>query len=110
MPSAVAGALEPGPPALDLLTGPEKPDDAFAIFDDDDLSLLAALSLLEASEIGRLNAENRFQIFALPGEIPPQVKRVWAQKIDAKNKVKGFWPSLFWSDGLRMWWRGGWEG
>lgn len=44
--------FEPGPAAafevFEALAGPEKPDDTFAHFADDDLSLFPALSLLDA--------------------------------------------------------------
>lgn len=38
MPSAVTVAFEPEPPAIDLLTEPEIPDETFAVFDEADLS------------------------------------------------------------------------
>jgi len=77
MPSAVACALEPRPAAMiegpEALAGPEKPNDTFAVFNEDDLSLFAALSLLDASEIGRLIYRGQF---SSPGCCSPT--RFWS--------------------------------
>ncbi len=68
-------AFEPGPPAIDLLAAPETPADTFALFGEEDVSLLAALSLLDASEIEHLSAENRFRFFADEGaSVPGETK------------------------------------
>ena len=77
-------AFEPGLAVaievFEALGNSEKPNDTFVIFNDDDLSLFAALSFLDASEIGRLNAENRFRLFTIAGEIPPLVKHLLTPK------------------------------
>ena len=84
LPSAVTTVFEPGPPAapalLDALAEPETPDETFGLFAEEDLSLFAALSLLDAPEIERLSGENRFRIFAETGEISHLVERVLRRK------------------------------
>ena len=100
LPSALSAALEPGPPAaaevLEALEDPQALDQTYAVFDEADLSLLAALSLFDASEIEQANAENRFRLFADSSEIPPLVERVWRRKT-ALGASTGVWECNVWA-------------
>ena len=59
----------------------EASGESFTLFTDEDLSLLAALALLDAPEVERLSAENRFQLLADPGAIPRPVEAALRRKL-----------------------------